>query len=329
MIALPFALFASPLQGRKYFIKIMLAYCLIFLFISLFCLGYATIRYFETGDISVLFYHDLVNIIAQNAIIYSIFLVLALLFLLSEALPAGILPGFNSRRLRYGLIVFFIAFIILLASKLMLVILAFILAIYAGKKFVVKKSKGLLVTMMTIGLLLIGLIVLTNNPIKKRYQDIMDDNLGIIYQPSYNPGIAFNGLNLRLIIWRFGYEILNEQKAWYLGVGPGDSQDLLNQKYVAMNMYTGTGITDRGFLGYDFHNQFIEQWMQSGIPGLAILLYIFFLLIRTSVGIRRTDALIFTLILMAVCCTESLLELQHGLFLFCFYPFVMVHSKTP
>ena len=92
----------------------------------------------------------------------------------------------------------------------MLVVLAIILAIYTAKKFIVKKSKVLLASMMTVGLLLIGLIVLTNNPIKKRYQEIMDDNLDIVTQKSYSRDIPFNGLNLRLIIWRFGYEILNE-----------------------------------------------------------------------------------------------------------------------
>jgi len=44
---------------------------------------------------------------------------------------------------------------------------------------------------------------------------------------------------LRLIEWHFALEILNENHAWIQGVSPGDSQDLLNKKYIAAEMYTG------------------------------------------------------------------------------------------
>lgn len=324
LIAVPFLLVAGPLRGKEDYKKVLSAYCIILFLAAAFCLLYASWRFINTGDSSVFFYHDLVDVLAQNAIIFSVFMLVGLLFLFSSPLHLPSMPVRRARMARWSLAVFFTGFIILLSSKLMLIALGIVLFIYAVKKFSVKKNRGLLAGVCVVFVLLVTALLVTNNPIKKRYQEIFTENLEIISRPTYTRDMAFNGLTLRLIIWRFGLEILNEQKAWLAGVGPGDSQDLLNKKYIEANMYTGDNGRDRGFLGYNLHNQFLEQCVQTGLIGLGLLLCAFTLVFRAANRTSRTDAWLSVLIIMAACLTESLLELQHGLFLFSFVPFMLL-----
>lgn len=324
LIAVPFLVLAGPLKGKEDYKKLMTAWCILLFLTTMICLVYAVFRYIDTKDITVFFYHSLVDVISQNAIWYSIFLLLGLLFLLSSPVHTGIIPESKARSVRLFLVFFFIAVIILLSSKLMLVILGIILFGSAVKNFSLKKNRFLLGGICAIFLVLVVALIATDNPIRKRYQEAMMSDLEIVSRPKYAPDIVFNGVSLRLIQWRFAVEILNENEAWVAGVGPGDSQDLLDRKYINTDMYIGERGRDKGFLGYDFHNQFIEQQVQTGIIGLTLLVGIFFLLFRAAKKARRADAWFSIIVLAAVCLTESLLELQHGLFLFSFYPFVLL-----
>jgi O-antigen ligase len=74
---------------------------------------------------------------------------------------------------------------------------------------------------------------------------------------------------------RFTAEIVQEQKAWLKGVSPGDAQLMLDQKYITTHMYTGeVGRPDRGYIGFNTHNQFLESLLQNGIPGLLCFVVI-------------------------------------------------------
>ena len=59
----------------------------------------------------------------------------------------------------------------------------------------------------------------------------MQSNISFIEKDEFSPADYFNGIEFRLVSWRFAYEILNENHAWLFGVSPGDAQDMLNAKY--------------------------------------------------------------------------------------------------
>ncbi len=84
-------------------------------------------------------------------------------------------------------------------------------------------------------------------------------------------------------------------------------------------MYTGEpGGKTQGYLNYNFHNEFVETLVQSGICGLFILLSLFASLFYLSV--RSRDLLFFLFLMIFLCffCTESVLEGQKGV-----VPFVL------
>jgi O-antigen ligase len=181
--------------------------------------------------------------------------------------------------------------------------------------------------------LIFSIVAATDNPIKRRYQDLLAGDLELIQRPKFHPSIYFNALQLRLLEFRFAKEIMSEQHSWLLGVTPGDSQDLLDQKYIATGMYIGDPKEGphrhiRGFIGYNYHNQYLETFVRDGIVGLISLLAIFFLLLSRAVRRHRTRVVYLTLLTIAVFfIPEAPLTMQHGVFLFCFFPLLSFYSR--
>jgi O-antigen ligase len=94
-------------------------------------------------------------------------------------------------------------------------------------------------------------------------------------------------------------------------------------------MYTGDGkSTDRGYLDFNTHNEFLESLLQSGIAGL--LLFTFIVVSIVQLAIRRSSAdLIFTVaILLAYCFNESILQRQYSITIFTFFPLFIYFSTA-
>jgi O-antigen ligase len=149
----------------------------------------------------------------------------------------------------------------------------------------------------------------------------------MVMQNTFTNTTIFNGASIRLLQWKYANEIMREHKAWVLGVTAGDSQDLLNDKYRQANLFMGVPHTrQRGFTDYNFHNQYIETTVRSGLLGLAILLYCCWLMI-VLVEKRRTAETAFTVLtLLSISTTQSFLTLQHGVFAFAFMPLLLMYS---
>jgi O-antigen ligase len=230
------------------------------------------------------------------------------------------------RFFRVFLVLFFLAMVILLNSKLDLVIVLLLLIHALLRRYSFKQHKAIVIG-AGIGLLaLVIVLAATDNPTSRRFRD-MNGSVALIGQRDFDPGIYFNPLQLRLLEWRFASEIMQEQHAWFLGVTPGDSQDLLDQKYIQTHMYIGDTTQGphrhvRGFIGYNFHNQYLETTVRSGLLGLASLLGIFFLLFAAARRHGTREAWFVIGILFLFFIPQAPLTLQHGVFLFCFFPFL-------
>jgi len=329
LVAIPFGLCSGSFADKESYKKVMAAYCLILAAASCWCIAMAVRNYYTTGDIEVLFYHQLVRPISQNAIFYTVFILFGLLFLLSYD-GGSMFPWLGiraARALRAVLIVFFCGMVLLLASKLFLLVLLLILGWFLLRRYSFRRNRMILI-LAGVALLLLGvLVVFTDNPIKKRYNDIVHANLNIIKPEQFTPGDYFNGIQLRLLEWRFAYEIVREHRAWIWGTGTGDSQDLLNQKYRDANMYMGKpGQRGHGFIGYNFHNQFIETFVRTGAIGLLILLILFWLMAGIACQWRTGQAFFTVLILGLFFLLQSPLTMQHGIFLFSYFPILLLQS---
>ena len=164
-------------------------------------------------------------------------------------------------------------------------------------------------------------------PVKKRFQDIMQLRTSKITTTNERAG-DFNGLEFRILQWRLVTEILTEKKRWLIGVSPGDVQDELDKKYKQYNFYQGNPQTDdRGFLGYDTHNQYLQCLLQSGIAGLLALLYLCYTLVRMATKVNLPELWMIVILLLAFFFTEGVLQNQKGLVSFTFFPLFIYYSK--
>jgi O-antigen ligase len=303
LVAIPFIFLAGPFTDSNGYHKLLTAYCWLLAAVCLYCLSMAAVEYHWQHDIRVFFYHDLTSAAGVNAVFFSGYVLIAILFLLFSSRGRGrIIP-----------ILFFTAIMVLLSSRLLLLLLGVVFVV----KAIGRRRSGLnLAAAYSFALVIaIGLAMLafTDNPFSRRYQELSPGRVSTSIQGVSISDASANGISLRLFMWRAAFQILNEQHAWVLGVTGGDSQDLLDHKYLEAGLY-------QGYLRYNFHNEYIEVLVRSGLVGLTLLMLWFAALIRMT---RKTDtipAIFTTALILVLCFTESVLEMQHGLFLCCFFP---------
>ncbi len=304
--------------------KLFFHYCLVLAAASSYCLFYNMIKWSRHGDISALFYHELVAPIGQHAVYFSILLLIAIFYLGEIILYRPHLQGRN-RNLFF--LIFFSIFLFLLSSKFVIGIWFLGAISYFISFFNVQRAR--VVTLSIILFAGIAMVSFTKNPVQARFADVFKGELSLVTQDQFNQADYFNGFQFRLLQWRFVPEILTEQNAWWLGVSPGDAQTSLNAKYVAMNMYTGDpGSNDPGYRAYNTHNQFLETTLQNGITGLLVLVFVCYSLAKLVLAPRCRLANAVFITLMAWLLIEAAFETQYGILIFMLFPLLTTKLST-
>jgi O-antigen ligase len=325
MLAYPFFFCAVSSIPGKIYRKLMLLFSCSLAMVSLICLVHASLLYSRHSDPSVFFYHDLVSLFHHHAVFFSFFLFYCIIYWLET----GVKQTTKSPQKKWliALNLFFVVMILLLSSKLVLVLMLLYLVFFAGRYFFKGQKRWFLPAITVFLVLLISLISFTDNPVKKRFADITHGNRELFRQEKFSPDIYFNGVQFRLLTWRFTGEILNQQNAWLLGVSAGSAQDELNRRYTETNMYLGNGSGSRGFWNFDCHDLYLQTILESGITGLLVLLLACGLVLWKSIQRRNTQALIFFLSLLIFGFSEAVLSTQYALQLFMFFPLLAVSVR--
>jgi O-antigen ligase len=163
--------------------------------------------------------------------------------------------------------------------------------------------------------------LIIRNPIGDRFEEIIQTDFDFLKKEKYDPGEYFNGLQFRVLQWRFVPQILRERKAWLTGVSIGDDQAYLNQKYISEDMYIGSPErVGKGFIGYNTHNEFLQALLQTGVPGLLLFIMITATFIKMMIERRKSAFIFVSLLLVIYSFTESVFETQYSLFMYLFFP---------
>lgn len=282
---------------------------------ALYCIVIAAVNYFSGLTASVFFYHDLVKPLSQHAIRFSIMVFIALIFLV-ENLKQGTHHPVNA--LFFFMIALLSFFLVLLSSKLIISFyIIYLFYSFFSKKFYKTKS----ILFIAVFIIAFIITVATPNPVGNRFRVLFTGNSLLFTQKNFNPRISFNGLQFRLLEWRYTYEIIKEQRCWLSGVTPGDAQSFLDKKYIETNMYTGVpGTEQRGFLGYHTHNQLLQALLENGLPALIIFLFICYALFRMAGASKSKELKWLGALLFVYCFTDAPFETQYGLVIFTFFP---------
>jgi O-antigen ligase len=288
----------------------------------IYCIFVVTRQYAYSQNIELFFYHDLVSPIRHHAIFFSVFVFLNLVFLIYEA-------RYERKWLKILWIMFYLISIILLSSKMVLLVFFVFLIYLMIKGYKKKQRQKPIVILSVLFSILVVMFFLINSPVKNRFGDMFRTNMSILKKEKYNPGDSFSGLQFRLLLWRFTYEILNEKKAWLLGVSPSNAQASLREKYFAMDLYAGDKQKGtHGYFDYNCHNQFLQELLQSGVIGLSV--FVFWCITIVQLCIRKKDILLNALVFIMLCffCTDSVFERQYGMILGTIFPLLLLYSNS-
>jgi len=307
--------------------KLLSQYCLVLAAATFYCLCISFKYYLELHDSSHFFYHLLVKPLNKHAVYFSLLLMVCLIFLLENIIEDGRL---FPRPFHITVIIYLSLFLILLSSKLVIIFYLLYLFCWFVRVLQNKKMKKRVTSALLIfGILIVSLVFATRNPISSRFYEIVEGNIKIVTQDSFKKSDYFNGLQFRLLQWKFVSEILTEKKRWLIGVSPGDAQLILNEKYLSKNMYSGEPSTgSRGYLVYNTHNQFLQTVLQNGIIGLLVLLTICFSLLRMVVQDKSWYTGSIVLLLLVWLFTEAPFETQYGIMISTFFPLFIYTGKT-
>ncbi len=290
----------------------------------LVCMSLSTFEYLQAGDVKVFIYHALANQIGMSAIYLSMLCIAAALYI-----QVNIQKQFALHKNLYGLVLIVLSVgVVLLASKTQIIVYALLsLGVLVYR---LRKRKMLLLFSMGSIMAVIFILLMTDNPVRKRYSDIQVLSSPTIYQKEFSPDMYFDGVAIRVVLARFGFEILEEKQAYLLGVSPGDNRPLLNDKIKAHHLYTGNGgSNDHGYLNYNYHNQYMEVLMACGIVGLLLLMALLGYLGYMGLVHRQSAILLFILLYAACFITESVLEREVGIVSFSLFFSVLLTSVKP
>lgn len=293
---------------RRYFIKVSSWFSYGMSILGIVFLVYAFIRYLSVSNVDVFYYHSFVEVFEGSAIYYSLLYIISLIFLFENNKSASSFLG-------YVLIVWNTLLLILLSSK-MFVLIAVCLHVYYFFSLKFKRTKYIL---LLVGFAFIGFQFLNQGEnIFKRYADIDFHSVFQEKEREITPATTFDGLSLRMELLKIGRELSTENLSVLLfGNGPGDTQAKLNAKIKERNMYTGEpGQVNTGFLGYNFHNQYMQTFSEVGLTGLfALVVMLGYLLF---IGIKRNNKylLFVNLTLLLAFMSESFLSRQTGIVTF-------------
>lgn len=280
---------------------------------ALYCLVTALAAYLRSGDISVFFYHAYSHPIGMNAIYFSLYLLVSIVYLIKEGLEKYI--PYSRIWWICGIAVFFLSGnLLLLDSKMMIAVAGVLGILFAYRSF--RYAAQRLVVYSLFALFAVSLLAM-NNPISKRYRDINFRSYSTALSGTDFQMFAFDGFNFRLLLWRMGTEIVHDGKAQLFGMGGEHYHHALNDRIRKYKLYTGDNrANDNGYLDYNMHNQYMESYVQFGLAGVLVLLltlaYLFIFSLRDGNSLLQLLLVIFSILYI----TESGLETQSGILLF-------------
>jgi len=318
-ILLPLIIGAGlPLDSQK-IEKIFSAFISGLFLMASFFLARAFCLWAQTTDAKVFFYHDLIYGVGANAVYYSLYVFLGLTILLIFPWAGSFLA---QKRIYYTILAVLLGFLILLSSKLMILLFGIlVLPVYIIKEIKARKRLGY--ASIAIGILILGIVLFTNNPISKRYHDILENTDKKEWLPEYAQGQKqhFTNLTLRLFLWKTAIQNVRDNNLWWWGCGAGSIETLQKQKISAYGAKDQLLLdADPPLWKYNLHNMYLQELMMLGLPGLLLFLFILIFPFSLLKYIEnKTIYLLFNLSIVLFMFQESALQTQAGVVFYLFF----------
>lgn len=294
----------------------------IFLFV-IFYFAKALIRFAITNDSSVFFYHELVTK-DVNAIHVSVYVAMAFFYFFTKASKSVI------DFIAIGLL---LIMVFLLSSKNIIVVFIGLMICY--HLFYSKMSKKMRLKNLIIFLVFLFSLTFVGKikeRFKQEYETMMTDSSvndvvnksGPVYNVSikqawtnttFQPNDYFPGTAFRIYQMRIFLEMLQEDGIFFTGYGLNSSYPKIAAKGVQYNLFLGDA-NQEGYQTKNFHNQYIQNFAELGIFGLAIILTMLFINMKNALKTKDFIHISFAVLMISLFLTESFLWRQRGVMFF-------------
>lgn len=300
---------------------------------ALFYFGNAIVRFIQTGNKAVFFYHELVTL-DLNAIYVAVFASFAMFYFISR----------KGKTLLEQISIFILAVFIFLLSSKSIIFIDFLLIIYFYIYFAETQNSVKLLTIASVTAFLVFSLVFVKE-IRERflieYETAFVDNTlnedignGNVYNVSLNQAWNnekfeqnhfFPGTAMRIYQTRIFGEMLQEQNIFFTGLGLEASQENIRKKAEEHNLYPGYG-------DFNFHNQYVQTFAELGILGFLILVVMLLFNIKNAIADKNFLHIVFSLTMIILFLTESFFCRQRGIVffvvLYSIFNAVRIHKKV-
>jgi O-antigen ligase len=137
--------------------------------------------------------------------------------------------------------------------------------------------------------------------IKERFQEFSESTA---WKGDFSPGST----GMRLAIWKEGWQLAQEAPFWGYGTGAGKAR--------LVERYGEKGWAEMAERKLNAHNQFLQVFLNTGYPGLLLLLLMLGNLGRRHFALNRIWGTVFVLVLVLNLMVECMLETQAGTMFF-------------
>ncbi len=208
---------------------------------------------------------------------------------------------------------FLLGFLILLSARTQIALflglfgLGVILYFFKeGKKAFMK----LFVLIVLIGI--VGFGMSQNKIVSQRFTELFEKDQSKVH---------FAGTSVRMQKWESSITLIS-QNLWY-GVGTGDDETELINQFIKDDFSLGVQRK------YNSHNQFLTVLIRHGIIGFLIFGSMLFFLLR--IGLKEKNWIMIFILLVSIgsMFTESILERNKGMMLFCFFSLLFADHRRP
>jgi O-antigen ligase len=285
---------------------------------GLYYIGRAIVRYVQTADPDVFFYHELATP-AVNAIYLSALFSVPLFYFLSVK---------RKTLWDYAALVYLMVFIFMLSSKTVIItdvllVMAYFV-FYSGLKAKTKLIAVLLFFSLAMVLGYYGKIkdrLVTEYAPNAGMQDTDPAAVNNVSvkdawtRPDFTPNDYFNGTAFRVYQIRVFTEIIQEDFVFFTGYGLNASLKKVEEKGLEHHVYQGDGL-NKGYQKQNFHNQYVEVFADLGVFGFGLLVILLLANLKNSLKTKDFIHIAFAILMIALLLTESFLWRQRGVVFF-------------
>jgi O-antigen ligase len=319
---LPLVVGTGPILERKHLSKILGAFVTSFTLVALFCFAQAFYSYQSSGDSSVFFYHKLVTGFEANAVYFAWYVLFSLAVLMLYEWEST--SWYTKKPLLVTSIAIQFTFLVFLSSRtLLLLFLVLVLPLFF-RRIYSRISSIQRAILISIPLIAVLVIILTNNPIRQRFSDVVGSKPSLKEQTT-DGYLHLNNLTLRLLIWETALENMKEKNLWLTGCSNGDVAALQKERMARDKRISPYDFHEVHIWRFNLHNMYLQSLYMLGSAGLLIFLLI--MLTPLPLIWQMNDRwlfLVFHFSSLLFMMQESALQTQAGIIYFTFFSILII-----